>query len=63
MTTRANRVFSAVLFAVLWTAGMLFWSSAIDSPAIIAAVIAGVIAGGLWYWLFDKINTLFRPPR
>ena len=43
--------------AVLWSGGMLLRASSIDLQTVVTAIIAGVIVGGLMYWLFDK----FRP--
>jgi Co/Zn/Cd efflux system component len=60
MSPRSNRVLSAVVFAVLWTAGMLWWSSSINGQTIVVAAIAGVIAGVLIYWLFDKFSGRLR---
>ena len=53
---RSNRIPLAILFAVLWSAGILWRASAIDLKTIITAVIAGGIVGGLMYWLFDKFG-------
>jgi hypothetical protein len=55
---QSNRVPIAILFAVLWAAGMLWRAPSIDLQTVVTAVIAGAIVGGLMYWLFDK----FRPP-
>jgi hypothetical protein len=57
---RSNRISLAVLFAVLWSGGMLWRSPVIDLQTVIMAVIAGIIVGGLMYWLFDKFSGSFR---
>lgn len=57
---RSNRVLLALLFAVLWAAGMLLRSPSIDLKTIIVAVIAGAIVGLLMYWLFDKFSGRLR---
>jgi hypothetical protein len=57
---RSNRIPLAVLFAVLWAGGMLWRSPVIDLQTVIMAVIAGLIVGGLMYWLFDKFSGSFR---
>jgi hypothetical protein len=57
---RSNRVILAVLFAVLWGAGILWRSPAIDLRTVVTAVIAGAIVGGLMYWLFDKFSGRLR---
>jgi hypothetical protein len=56
MGPRSNRVLLAIVFAVLWTAGMLWSAPAIKLQTVVTASIAGVIAGFLMYWLFDKFS-------
>ncbi len=52
---------SSILFAVLWTVGMMVWSAPLDLPTIISLVIAGAFAGLLWHWLFGRwANWYFR---
>jgi uncharacterized membrane protein len=53
ITTRA---LAGIIFAALWTAGMLLWSPTIDAGRIGVAAITGVITGLLMYWLFDKFS-------
>jgi membrane protease YdiL (CAAX protease family) len=60
MGRRFNRALTAIVFAALWTAGMLLWSPSIDPQRIVIAAITGVIAGVLIYWLFDKFSGRFR---
>ncbi len=54
---KSNRIPIAILFAVLWSGGMLLRAPSIDLQTVVTAVMAGAIVGGLMYWLFDK----FRP--
>ncbi|HYN00633.1 MAG TPA: hypothetical protein VET25_12865 [Aestuariivirgaceae bacterium] len=42
---------SSILFAVLWTVGMIVWDSPIDLAKIIIWIIGGAVAGAVWYWL------------
>jgi hypothetical protein len=56
MSPRSNRAVTGIVFAVMWTAGMLFWSPSIDPQRIAIAGITGAIAGLLAYWLFDKFS-------
>jgi hypothetical protein len=54
----SNRlVFSSVLFAVLWTLGMIWWTGT-ETANIIMLVIAGGLAGIFWYfamrWWFSR---------
>jgi uncharacterized membrane protein len=60
MSPRSNRVLLAVLFAVLWAAGIVWRSPSIDLRTVTTAVIAGAIVGGLMYWLFDKFSGRLR---
>jgi uncharacterized membrane protein len=53
---RSNRIPIAIIFAVLWAAGMLIRAPSIDLQTVMTAVIAGAIVGGLMYWLFDKFS-------
>jgi hypothetical protein len=39
----------AWIFAVLWTAGMIWWSGPFDVVNVVFLVIGGAIAGYLWY--------------
>lgn len=42
---------AAVMFGVLWTAGMLWWSAPLDAAAFIIWPVAGAVAACCWYWL------------
>ncbi len=53
---QSNRIPIAILFAVLWSAGMVLRAPSIDLQTVVTAVIAGAIVGGLMYWLFDKFR-------
>ena len=44
-------VISSVVFVVLWTAGMLWWNSPDSTGGVLALIIAGTVAGALWYWI------------
>ena len=45
---------SAIVFAVLWVL-MMWWSRGpMDSVPLVVLVIAGGVAGLLWYWLYGK---------
>ncbi|MEO8322408.1 MAG: hypothetical protein ABI561_29220 [Bradyrhizobium sp.] len=56
--------FSSVLFTVLWTGGMLWWSGLYDPANIIILPICGALAGYLWYramrWQFQLMGMLPR---
>jgi hypothetical protein len=58
MSTR-NRVVSAAVFAVLWTAFMLWWSYPDQGIAhVIILSVVGALLGVLWYFLFGPLWTL-----
>ncbi len=40
---------SAIVFAVLWTGGMLWWSGSLDRVNVIAWTICGALVGYFWY--------------
>jgi hypothetical protein len=42
---------ASVLFAVLWTAGMLWWNAPLHIAETIILVVAGAVAGFLWYFV------------
>jgi len=42
---------SAIVFGVLWTAGMLWWSGPLDASKIVIWSVAGVLTALGWYWL------------
>jgi hypothetical protein len=50
----------AVVFAVLWAGGMLWKAPSIDPQTVVIAVIAGILAGGLMAWVFDKFSSGFK---
>ena len=43
---QSNRIPIAILFAVLWSAGMVLRAPSIDLQTVVTAVIAGAIVGG-----------------
>jgi hypothetical protein len=60
ITPRTNRVLTAVIFAVLWTAGMLWRATALDLQTVVTALVVGVIVAFLVYWLLDKFSGRMR---
>jgi hypothetical protein len=51
----------ALVFTVLWTGWMLWWSGSFDAANIVMLAICGGLAGYLWYrfmryWLIDRTN-------
>jgi hypothetical protein len=45
---------AAVLFTVLWTAGMWWMRAPLDTHAIVILMVTGTITGVMWYWLYGK---------
>ena len=63
MTETSRLALSALAFAVLWTAGMLWWTWPHDAASAVTLVIAGAIAGLLWYWIFGWWNRRYLSPK
>ena len=62
ISPRTNRILTAVIFAVLWTAGMLWRATTLDLPTVTTALVVGVIVAGLVYWLLDTFAGRSRGP-
>jgi uncharacterized protein (DUF2062 family) len=43
-------VLASVIFAVLWTLGMIWWTG-VEIPNVIGFSISGAMAGVLWYFV------------
>jgi hypothetical protein len=54
---------ASVLFAVLWTAGMLWWNAPLDVAETVILVVAGAIAGLLWYFAMRLFMERFGKAR
>jgi uncharacterized protein (DUF2062 family) len=54
---------SSLLFAVLWTAGMLWWNAPLDAAEAVIFIVAGAIAGVLWYYLMRKYTNWLQQRR
>jgi hypothetical protein len=52
MTPRTRLVLASILFAVLWTAGMIWWTGT-DIGNVVGLWIGGAVAGVLWYFAMD----------
>ena len=54
----------SVLFTVLWTGGMVWWSGAYDPANVIILSLCGAVAGYFWYramrWQFRLMGMLSR---
>lgn len=59
MNPKNTLVLSAIAFAVLWTAFMLWWNAPIDTAMVVILAISGAVAGVLWYWAMRR----FGPPQ
>lgn len=49
MTPERTLVLASIVFAVLWTLGMIWWTGT-QTANIVILSIAGAIAGVLWYF-------------
>jgi uncharacterized membrane protein (DUF4010 family) len=48
MTPQSRLVLASIIFAVLWTAGMIWWTGR-ETSNVVIMVVAGAVAGVLWY--------------
>jgi hypothetical protein len=44
---------AAVMFGVLWTLAMLWWSAPLDTAAYIIWPITGAMTAFAWYWMMS----------
>jgi hypothetical protein len=49
MTAQARLIVASVVFALLWTLGMIWWTGT-QTANIVITSIAGVVAGVVWYF-------------
>jgi hypothetical protein len=49
MTPQARLVWASILFAVLWTLGMIWWTGT-QTANIVITSIGGVLVGVVWYF-------------
>ena len=49
MTSQAGLLLGSVVFAVLWTLGMIWWTGT-ETANIVILLISGVVAGVVWYF-------------
>jgi uncharacterized membrane protein (DUF4010 family) len=58
---------SAIVFTVLWTGWMLWWSGSFDRANVIILAICGSAVGYVWYramrWQFERRGMLPRNER
>jgi hypothetical protein len=50
----------AVIFTVLWTAWMMWWSGSYSSANLVILMLIGTLVGYLWYramrWQFERMG-------
>jgi hypothetical protein len=62
MTTQSQMSlkWSAIVFAVLWTVGMVWWSGSVQPANVVILAICGVMVGYFWYlgmrWFFRRAH-------
>jgi len=50
MSPKTSLIFASVLFSLLWTASMFWWTTpTLGAPAVIL-MTCGALAGIGWYW-------------
>jgi hypothetical protein len=52
MTHRSRLKLASLIFALLWTAGMVWQLWPMRPAEIGTLVVSGALAGAVWYWLF-----------
>lgn len=52
----------AIVFTLLWTAWMMWWSGSLSSANVIILALCGAVVGYLWYramrWQFECMGML-----
>jgi hypothetical protein len=51
MSSQRRLILASLLFAVLWTAGMIWWNSPMETARVVILMASGAIAGTLWYFV------------
>jgi hypothetical protein len=62
MDSEARLKIASILFAVLWAAGMIWWTG-IDIANVVMFTVGGAVAGVIWYFcmgLFTRRHTQQR---
>jgi len=63
MSFDTRLVLSSILFAVLWTGFMIWWTGT-ETANVVILSIAGIVIGVVWYFAMRWFNRrLLRPPR
>jgi glycopeptide antibiotics resistance protein len=54
----------AIIFTVLWTAWMMWWSGSCDRVNLVILTMCGAVVGYVWYramrWQFERMGMLPR---
>lgn len=54
----------AIIFTVLWTAWMMWWSGSFSSVSLVILAMCGAAVGYVWYramrWQFERMGMLPR---
>jgi hypothetical protein len=49
MNPQTRLVLASVVFAILWTLGMIWWTGS-ETANVVALAISGLLAGVIWYF-------------
>jgi hypothetical protein len=63
MSPQRRLVLASVVFAVIWTAGMLWMQATTSAAGVVIMAIAGAIAGTLWYFAMRWFMNRYMRPR
>jgi hypothetical protein len=62
MAPQTRLVLSSIVFAVLWTSGMIWWTGT-ETANIVILSIAGALAGVLWYFAMGWFSARYLRPK
>jgi formate hydrogenlyase subunit 3/multisubunit Na+/H+ antiporter MnhD subunit len=61
INSTASLKWSAILFAMLWTVWMVWWSASVQPANVIILAVCGTLAGYFWYlgmrWFFHRVGS------
>lgn len=55
MSYERQRIISALSFAIVWTAGMLWWFADQGIAHAVVLAVGGVLTGLAWYWIYGRL--------
>lgn len=62
MFSRRTLILASFAFAVVWTAGMVWWNSPTTTAGMVILTLTGAIAGMLWYRGMRLVDEIISAP-